>query len=117
MLCCRHVRTVPPAVRRRLAAAALALLAIAVAARCLRPDEMLCEEAVARLSSCCPGFDPGSMRCVYSEGCGTTYPDLSEPDARCIAGASCAQLVANGICTRAPGSTVTDPNAGATLCR
>ena len=60
----------------------------------VRSDEFLCEDAVAKLQSCCPG-SPGVsvIRCKYVEGCSSsTYPDIDEDQARCIVNASCSDL-------------------------
>lgn len=73
-----------------------------------REDVLRCEDALARLQSCCPGFDPSPIDCHYfhsSEGCGggTTdvRPALSVDESKCIAVTSCEALVTNGICERA----------------
>ena len=65
-------------------------------------DEFLCEEAHARLVTCCPGFAVPSGWCTYTEGCGTeTFPALSERDSIAIRGASCARLREEGTCVNA----------------
>lgn len=100
----RRSRT-PPAV-----ALAAALLLAAVALRCVRGDELHCENAVAQLQSCCSGFNPHADYCTYTEGCGITYPTISETDSKCIVGMSCGEIVAAGICERA---LVAVPRTGA----
>lgn len=61
-------------------------------------DEFQCEQAVARLVDCCPGFDAGSIVCSAG-GCGQQrYPDLTVHGAECIIGASCADLQSSGAC-------------------
>ena len=96
--------------------AAAVLLALAV--RCLRPDEMHCENAVARLVDCCPGFTAKQVSCEYVEGCGATYPAISEDDARCIAGEGCAALVADGVCAAAATAQPRAQSSGEShLCR
>jgi hypothetical protein len=93
-----------PRARARLAATAAALLLAAVAVRCLRRDELHCENAVARLQDCCGAAFPdviGSY-CEHQEtGCGTVLPAIGADDADCIASSSCAELVERGICERA----------------
>ncbi len=75
-----------------------------------REDVIVCEEAVARLEHCCPGFDVRSIECRYRyahrEGCGTTTTERTEPaftkaESACVRAASCEDLVAKGACTRA----------------
>lgn len=105
-------RSLPP-----LATAAAALLLGAVVLRCVRRDELHCENAVARLRACCEGFDPGPGYCEYAEGCGVTYPTISEDDAACIVATSCGEIVAAGICDRAASATPpTDAAQGTDLC-
>jgi hypothetical protein len=68
----------------------------------IREDEVLCEEAAAHLSSCCPGFDVSSLGCTYNSGCGTTtYPARSVKASQCINGETCPQLVSSDVCSRA----------------
>ena len=96
--------------------AAGVLLAV-LALRCIRGDEIQCENAVVRLLDCCPTFPQIEGYCDYSEGCGVYYPTISESDARCIARSSCEDLVANGVCDRA--ATAPRPsegNPGPDLC-
>jgi hypothetical protein len=69
--------------------------------QCLRQDEAECEEAVARLVECCPGFDPKAINCEYVQGdcaVGVVYPSLSAPDSECILGKSCDALTAQKVC-------------------
>jgi hypothetical protein len=87
--------------RRRWPSFLAAAILLALATRCLRPDEMYCENAVQRLVDCCPDSMVRQISCEYVEGCGVTYPAISEDDARCIAGASCASLMADGVCAAA----------------
>ena len=64
----------------------------------VRSDEFLCEDAVAKLVSCCGSSAPAQIDCRYEEGCTyTTYPRIGETAARCIIGASCTDVV-NGAC-------------------
>jgi hypothetical protein len=89
--------------RRRLRAPLLfvVLLGAMPMTQCLRQDEAECEEAVARLIECCPGFDPAAINCEYVKGdCdqGSVYPSLSAPDSECILGKSCEALNAQKVC-------------------
>jgi len=79
-----------------------------------REDVLDCENAVARLSDCCPGFRSRQVECLYhfheeeSSGCGESSasrdeitPALSTAESDCIHSTSCAALQATGVCTRA----------------
>src|SRR5258708_31157780 len=60
-------------------------------------DEFECEQAVAHLEACCPGFDGRSLIC--SSGCGyQAGPDLHPEGAACIIGATCESLQTSGAC-------------------
>ena len=74
----------------------------------IREDELRCEEAVAHLIDCCPGFDATQMDCYYSTGCGTTYPVIDIQESRCVSGLKCAEVVAAGICSRAQVARIND---------
>ncbi len=81
----------------------------------LRADVIDCEEALARLTNCCPGFDPKRVQCTYyydhshDEGCtgsvsdSTTRetPALDIEESKCVLSRSCDELVEGGVCTRA----------------
>jgi hypothetical protein len=83
------------------AALIVALVAVALACGSIRQDQLECEEAVTKLSQCCPNFDASPIQCVYdSDGCNTTYPDLDIPTSECIRGESCATIVSTGVCAR-----------------
>ena len=86
----------------------LAAVVAAFAVRCLRADELHCENAVAQLEKCCPDFKVEQDYCVYKDaqcnamfGWDKVYPAISEDDARCIVRASCTELLENGTCARA----------------
>ncbi len=100
----------------------LALLAIAVGAVLSLPrgmtratgeepdaaDELECEEAVARLVKCCPDLQPSTVNCDYrvEEGCDTSctyYPDIGPSEGKRIRSLSCAEVAAEGICSRVAG--------------
>src|SRR5690606_15793979 len=75
-----------------------------------RTDVLWCEEALARLVTCCPGFDPRPVECnyyySYDRGCGPDTMNKVEPafttdESRCIRDTPCDALVANGACGRA----------------
>jgi hypothetical protein len=109
-----------PARRRRTApavAVASALLVAAVGLRCIRRDELFCENAVAWLERCCPGFHPDQSYCSYGEGCGTIYPTITEDDSKCIVAMGCEQIAAANICDRAANAIPpTSGQAGTDLC-
>jgi hypothetical protein len=74
----------------------------------VRPDVLMCEEAVAHLASCCPQFEAGRLHCEFGdEGCGDVKlaPVFSEDDSQCIVATTCAGLVADGVCARAQEAT------------
>ena len=73
----------------------------------MRKDEILCEEALARLGDCCPQESLASVRCTFFHGCmghDESYPDIGPEDADCIRNASCDQLVSSGLCERIGGT-------------
>ncbi|HEY3450198.1 MAG TPA: hypothetical protein VGK67_27840 [Myxococcales bacterium] len=74
----------------------------------IREDELRCEEAVAHLADCCPGFDPTQIDCYYSTGCGTIYPVIDIQESRCVSGMKCEDLVAAGVCSRAQAARFDD---------
>jgi hypothetical protein len=79
-----------------------------------REDVISCEDALAKLEGCCPGFRANAVRCQYYErtyehsGCdSSTYehqhedPALRLADSQCILGRSCSELVNTGVCAKA----------------
>jgi hypothetical protein len=75
-----------------------------------REDVIWCEEALARLATCCPGFDATRVECNYyfeqDEGCTATTtrqiePALTTGESRCVRDTDCAVLVSSGVCARA----------------
>jgi hypothetical protein len=88
-----------------------------------RTDVLWCEEALARLQSCCPNFDGRPLVCDYyysfDEGCGTATTRRVEPvftkeESRCIRDRTCDELVNNKVCekaqaARAPNSNTSTP--------
>jgi hypothetical protein len=81
-------------------------LFVAVTLACgVRQDEFDCENAVAHLRQCCPGFNPSAVQCNYipAQGCDdtTTYPEYDIVESDCIRAESCSALIATGVCDRA----------------
>lgn len=73
-------------------------------------EVIVCEEALARLTTCCPRFEPQRVLCNYrradNEGCGyrsieNVSPALSDGESRCIRSLSCGELQAKKVCERA----------------
>jgi hypothetical protein len=84
--------------------AAFAAVFLLFACGDFRQDELDCEEAVAQLKDCCPGFDTAHVQCIYEQGdCngGGRDPDIDEGTSACIRGESCDELRSSGMCTRA----------------
>lgn len=61
--------------------------------------EFLCEEAHAKLKSCCGSSFRTSTSFCTKEGCAP--PILSEGTSECILAKSCDEIVKGGICSRA----------------
>ena len=62
-------------------------------------DELACEEAVSRLSDCCPGLDTRGLSCVDSSGgcSGEAKPTVTSRASSCVLGKSCSDL--GGACS------------------
>jgi len=107
--------------RRFLAMLATVALASAVftCGEGIREDVLSCEEAVARLAKCCPGFDAGKVYCRYS-GCGSEvwYPALDLDESHCVRDSSCEMLRTNDVCGRAQRAHahVNQPSGGEVVC-
>lgn len=102
-----------------LVAALLLIMTFSRGASGLREDDLQCEEAVAHLNECCPGFDVAKISCAFSSGCGDTqYTAFSIEESECIQNADCKTLVGNGVCTRAQarGAVFADAAAPAPVC-
>lgn len=85
----------------------------------LREDDLECEEAVAHLEDCCPGFDARSVSCSYQEGCGDGRDQtgqLSVQQSNCIQAKSCSDLIASGTCGQLSGGQGTPISVGE-VCR
>lgn len=79
----------------------------------LREDVLYCEDAIAVLEGCCPGFSGSPLTCVHYEkkhepSCGDgSYSTVKQDPAfvleesQCIRAMSCATLVDTGVCKRA----------------
>ena len=76
-----------------------------------REDVIQCEEAIARLQQCCPGFDGSRVLCNYyysldKSSCGptttdTVHPALNLGESRCVLDTTCEDLVGREVCKRA----------------
>jgi hypothetical protein len=79
----------------------------------LRDDVLDCEDAVAHLESCCPGFVAEQLACVHYQkdvatGCETgrkstdkEAPALDLKESQCIRAMTCDLLVLTKVCARA----------------
>ena len=96
----RHSR-----LRMGLALMALGFGALGLAGPAVGSDgtEFACEEAVAHLVDCCPGFDPTRVYCDHSlggcDGSPPQGPDVSKTTGKCLRAQSCAQLQTKGYCS------------------
>src|SRR5262245_23016572 len=66
-------------------------------------DEVTCEQAVSKLTECCPGVDPRRLPCVDTEGgctSGEAIAVVSPRAGECILDLSCEQLRATNRCER-----------------
>jgi hypothetical protein len=79
-----------------------------------RADVIDCEESLAYLRSCCPGFDPTRVACHYYDqkttACGETTetsegPAISQQESDCILARACDSLVQDHVCERAQAAT------------
>jgi hypothetical protein len=76
-----------------------AIVCILFACGHINDDELLCEEAVARLEDCCPRFDVRVFNCREYQGCyDSVSPDLTTKASNCVREKSCEELVAQGLC-------------------
>src|SRR3954471_1552235 len=95
----------------------LAAVAIIVAPWCfdcgsIEHGELWCEDAVAHLKACCPGFHASSLYCEHVEGCSTSkVPDLSGPEIDRLREGSCEELAASHVCERAMARSGTESDA------
>ncbi len=73
----------------------------------IREDEVECEEAVAHLVQCCPGFDPTKVNCEYlaPQGCsGGRQPELDVDTSRAIRRLACAEVESTWCTYGGPGA-------------
>jgi hypothetical protein len=66
-----------------------------------REDTILCEEALAHLKTCCPGFDFSKVECSYQNGgCdgSDSLPSYSIGESNCLRAMSCGALESSGLC-------------------
>lgn len=76
-----------------------------------REDVIQCEEAIARLQTCCPDFDGSRVLCNYyfrydTSTCGPSQTDSIRPaldlsESECVLETACEDLVARDVCKRA----------------
>jgi hypothetical protein len=80
-----------------------------------REDTILCEEAVAHLKTCCPGFDSLKVECSYeSGGCDSSdsFPSYSIAESNCLRAMSCSALESSGLCAQSE-----SPGEGLGVCQ
>ena len=93
---------------RRSRSAFVALVVLSFSVRCigdgLREDELECERAAVRVADCCPGTPSIASACGYIEGDDACLgappvdPILRRSQSVCLQSASCASVVAGGVC-------------------
>ena len=66
----------------------------------LNERELSCEEAVAKLTDCCPGLRSEPSWCYESDGCDEQYPWLSIDESDCILQKDCDTILAANVCYR-----------------
>ena len=100
--------------RRRVPGTFFRLLALGVALFCtsaatcgVREDELQCEETVAHLQDCCPGYDPDfhAIDCTYKPPgpcVSEELPSLATSTAKCIRDLSCDIIRTKGLCEQVP---------------
>jgi hypothetical protein len=68
----------------------------------LREDEVVCEDALARIKECCGNSYSSNISCVYVDDgdCSVTYPSLSVSEGDMVRQQSCDAIIAEGYCTR-----------------
>jgi hypothetical protein len=107
---------------RRPATALLALVAVLVMGPVLvdcsiHESELLCEDAVALLASCCPSLDPRTLVCPGDPtSCEPPPPSFSIEESRCLRALDCAAIRARGICELAAARAMTAGGATRPLC-
>lgn len=81
------------------------VVALLVALSCtgLSEEELTCEQAVSKISECCPDVDTRRLPCVESAGgCtnGEAEATVSRSAGRCVLDLSCETLRSSGKCER-----------------
>ncbi len=66
----------------------------------LSQEELDCEEAVAYLEDCCPGFSGSRLSCAYGAGCSSAGPAIHSDESQCLRAQSCSTLLKRGVCQR-----------------
>jgi hypothetical protein len=62
-------------------------------------EELVCEDAVAHLADCCPGFDPVRFNCQSDAACGGEgAPALTVTAGDCVRSRNCSELNSSGVC-------------------
>lgn len=63
--------------------------------------ELVCEDAVAHVTSCCPSLSASAFECPhYGGGCEDLRATLSTTESRCLRALDCETLVAHDLCAR-----------------
>src|SRR5687768_12438065 len=75
----------------------------------IREDDLKCEEAVAHLAECCPGFKAQTIDCDYTPGCYDTYAQFDVPLSDCIVAFKCEEIRMNGLCEIRTATASTTP--------
>jgi len=92
----------PISSRRTATIATCVVVLVSLCCGGLNKEELACEEAVAHLEECCPGFQSSRVRCIDEDrGCVSQRPDITVEMSRCIRSEECGALVTYGICARA----------------
>jgi hypothetical protein len=81
------------------------LVALFVALSCtgLSEEELTCEQAVSKISDCCPGVDTRRLPCVDTAGgcaSGEAEATVSREAGSCVLDLSCEVLRSSGKCDR-----------------
>lgn len=100
-------RVLAPMIRKSRSALVVVVL-LTLTVRCvgdgLREDELECERAAVHVAECCPGTRSIAWACPYiegGEGCLSSPPVdpiLGRVQGVCLQKASCADIVAGGVC-------------------
>jgi hypothetical protein len=94
-------------------ALALASYVAAVGPAEIRADDLLCEEAAARLKDCCPDLDPARIRCDH--GCDNERLAIDESESECIRDLDCDAVKEQRVCERVLARAGSMPTEAGTL--